>query len=62
MTQEMSKEKCNKWLNEAEISTPGSKEELNKRIIKFRRHPRQNLWKNSKQELKKHISLSAVKI
>lgn len=62
MTQEMSKEECNKWLNEAEISTQGSKEELNKRMIKFKRHPRQNLWKNSKQELKKHISLSAVKI
>ena len=58
----MSKEECNKWLNEAEISTQGSKEELNKRMIKFKRHPRQNLWKNSKQELKKHISLSAVKI
>ena len=36
----MSKEECNKWLNEAEISTQGFKGELNNRISKFKRYPR----------------------
>ena len=36
----MSKEECNKWINEAGILTQGSKEELNNRISKFRIHPR----------------------
>ena len=35
MTQEMSKEECNQWLNKAGISAQGSKEELKNRIIKF---------------------------
>ena len=51
MTQEVNNEQCNKYLNEAWISIQGSKEKLNNKISKFKKH--QDLWKKLKARAQK---------